>query len=138
MEAISKNKKQFNDFRFDGLNAVQISNKYLTMKRVSDDENKIVVKVALSHLKSTQYGWMLILDNKHVVFLKPWQVNINYYGNEVLLDRNYFNVKEFGEWDEFIEEPQNLNFDTWLNAAKDQESYLDEDGCQLNKVQWRF
>lgn len=70
----------FNEFRFDGLKCREVSNKYLTMKRVSEDENKIVVKVAGSHLLSTKYGYALILNAEYVVFLKEWQVDKNYYG----------------------------------------------------------
>lgn len=37
MKEVGKNKKDFNDFRFAGLNWRQQSNKYLTMDRVSED-----------------------------------------------------------------------------------------------------
>ena len=123
-------KKDFNKFRFEGLEARQASNKYMTMKRVSDDKNKIVVRVAEIHLQPTKYGYALILDNKHVVFLKPWQVSENYFSNEVILNRKYFNVKEWGDWEVFSEKPQNLEFDNWLKAAHEQQ----EAGTE---VKWR-
>lgn len=63
-------KKDFNDFRFSGLNYKEKSNKYFTMNRVSEDENKVVVKVDSVHLFETKYGYALILDNTHVVFSK--------------------------------------------------------------------
>ena len=94
-------KEEFNEFRFSGLEYRSKSNKYYTMNRVSEDENKIVVKVADDHLIKTQYGYALILDYSHVVFLKDWQVSCNYFGNEVLLQREFFNVKEWGKHDEF-------------------------------------
>ena len=83
MSNLSKKAKEFNDFRFEGLDWYQQSNKYLSMNRVSKDENKVVVKVADCHLISTRFGYALILDESHVVFLKSWQVSSNYYGNEV-------------------------------------------------------
>lgn len=43
-------KKNFNEFRFQGLDFKSLSNKYWTMKRVNADESKIVVRVADSHL----------------------------------------------------------------------------------------
>ena len=52
-------KKDFNDFRFSGLDWKKTSNKYMTMKRISDDESKIVVKVGSSHLLKTKYGNMI-------------------------------------------------------------------------------
>lgn len=130
-------KKDFNKFRFSDLNHRQQSNKYLTMDRVSADETKIVVKVAESHLLPTRFGYALILDYSHVVFIKDWQVNKNWYGNEVLLTKEFFNVKEWGEHEEFGEEPQNLEWQTWLNVAKEQDNLADEDGYKLNPVRWQ-
>ena len=126
----------FNDFRFEGLNYKNISNKYMTMNRISDDKDKIVVKVADSHLQKTKYGYALILDHTHVIFLKDWQVDQNYYGNEVLLNKKFFNVKEWGAWEDFFEEPEQLEWDTWMNAAIEQDSFVDENGKKLNRVQW--
>ena len=128
-------KTEFNDFRFNGLNYKECSNKYFTMNRVSDDEQKIVVKVSEEHLLETKYGYALILDYNHVVFLKNWQVDHNYFGNEVLLAKEYFVVKEWGEFENFGEEPQNLDWNTWVKAAKDQ-SAVDEDGDRINPVKW--
>lgn len=114
-------KKEFNEFRFEGLDPKQKSNKYVTMKRVSDDNNKIVVRVGESHLQPTRYGYALILDNKHVVFLKTWQVSENYFANEVILSREYFDVREWGNWEDFEEGPQNLEFENWLKVAQEQQ-----------------
>lgn len=111
-------KKDFNEFRFAGLDFKPASNKYWTMKRVNADESKIVVKVDESMLQPTRYGYALILDDKHVVFIKDWQVNINYFGCEVLLTKEYFNVKEWGQWESFGDEPQNLEWAEWLRVAK--------------------
>lgn len=130
-------KKDFNEFRFAGLNYRDKSNKYFTMDRVSADKNKIVVKVADEHLLPTKYGFALILDCSHVVFIKDWQVDRNYYGNEVMLTKEYFNVKEWGDFSDFGEEPENLKWDTWLDTAKEQDSLVDEDGEKMNRVNWQ-
>ena len=130
-------KKDFNEFRFAGLNYRDKSNKYFTMDRVSADKNKIVVKVADEHLLPTKYGFALILDCSHVVFIKDWQVDRNYYGNEVMLTKEYFNVKEWGDFSDFGEEPENLKWETWLDTAKEQDSLVDEDGEKMNRVNWQ-
>lgn len=115
-------KNEFNEFRFEGLNYKDYSKKYWTMKRVSDNNEKIVVKVGDSHLKKTLYGYALILDETHVVFLKEWQVSENYYGNEVLITKNFFNVKEWGQHNAFLgSNEENYNFDNWLKIALEQE-----------------
>lgn len=113
-------KCDFNDFRFGGLTYYNWSNKYLRVERVDKEETKIVVRIGDEHLQKTQYGYALILDCKHVVFVKDWQVNQNFYGSEVLLDKNYFNVKEWGSFDEFDVNEENLDFNTWLQTAKEQ------------------
>lgn len=131
--------KKFDKFRFEGLNPRVKSNKYLTMERVSEDKDKIVVKVDGSHLISTRYEYALILDYKHVVFLKNWCVEQNYYGCEVLLNRQYWNVKEWGDFSlEFGDEcnEQRYDFDYWLKVAISQNE-VDEDGDKKNKVHWR-
>lgn len=132
---VNEMKKDFNDFRFSGLNYRDQSNKYFTMERVNADETKIVVRVGESHLLQTKYGYALILDCSHVVFLKNWQVSCNYFGNEVLLDKKYFEVKEWGEHYDFGENAENLEWETWLNAAKEQ-SQVDEDGFKITPVKW--
>lgn len=102
-------------------------------------ENKVVVKVADCHLISTRFGYALILDESHVVFLKSWQVSSNYYGDEVLLQRNFFDVKEWGDFsDNFGENPDNLDFNCWLETARAQDAYTDEEGDRLNVVKWEI
>lgn len=128
--------KNFNEYRFEGLNYTDASNKYYTMERVNLDETKIVVKVANSHLLKTKFGYALILDYDHVVFLKNWQVNINYFGCEVLLTKEFFNVKNWGEFSDFGEEKENLEWSTWVDVAKAQNAAVDEDGMRCNRVKW--
>ncbi len=129
--------KDFNEFRFSGLHLEEQSNKYLTMNRVSDDENKVVVKVGTDHLLKTKYGFALILNSTHVVFLKDWQVDINYFGNEVLIDKDYWLVKEWGDFsDAFDDSEDNLKFEKWLSVANIQQEARDKDGDKINIVHW--
>lgn len=116
-------RKDFNDFRFSGLNYNSISNNYYSMKRVNEEENKIVIKVGDAHLIETKFGYALILNYDHVVFLKEWQVDKNYFGNEVILTKEYFIPKKWGEHTEFTDEEENLKFDTWLKVAKEQQDF---------------
>lgn len=109
-------RKDFNNFRFDGLNYYEVSNQYYSMKRVNDNKDKIVVKVADCHLQKTKFGYALILDFDTVVFLKDWQVDRNYFGNEVLLTKEYFIPKKWGEHQEFGA-GEDLTFNNWLNTA---------------------
>ena len=113
----------FNDYRFFDLNYQDYSSGYFTMDRINDTSDKIVVKVDKSHLKETKFGYALILDDKHVVFLKRWQVSSNYYGTEVLLFEKYWNVKEWGSWDGFGDYDNNLNFSLWLLIAQEQQEH---------------
>lgn len=131
-------RNEFNEYRFSGLNHRKSSNKYMTMDRVSEDENKIVVKVEDVHLIQTKYGYALILDHTHVVFLKDWQVSQNFFGNEVLLNKEYFIVKEWGEHQNFSNDDNVLNFEHWLNVAKQQNNLIDENGYKCNKVKWEM
>lgn len=108
----------FNEFRFDGLEPRTASNKYYTMNRVSEDGERIVVKVADSHLFKSPYGYGLTLDKDHVVWLKNWAVSQNWYGNEVMLTKQYFNVKASKRSNaNFDSEPQNLSFEHWRDVA---------------------
>lgn len=119
-----KSVSEFDKKILDGLEPRGKSNQYITANRVSADGKKIIVKVADAHLRKSKFGYILILDRNHVVFLKEWQVSKNYFGNEVLLNKDYWIVKEFGDFsDEFFEEKQNLEFEEWLNTAKLQEEH---------------
>lgn len=128
-------KRDFNKFRFAGLGFKEKSNKYFTMNRISEDANKIVVRVSDKHLKKTKYGYALVLDYNHVIFVKDWQVDQNYFGNEVILTKEYFLVKEWGNFDEFEESPENLTWEKWLSIANSQ-SEVDEFGLPKTPVEW--
>lgn len=137
MKDISKKKQDFNEFRFAGLNAHQYSNKYLTMKRINEEKTKIVVKVAENHIRTTKFGHLIILDNSHVIFIKDWQINRNFYGSEVIFDKQFFHAREFGDWEEFGADDTYLSFDGWLKVAEAQ-SKLDDDGTPINMVHWEI
>lgn len=73
-------KNDFNDFRFEDFGYEVKSNKYFKiLKRVSDNEEKCIVKIEPTNLIKTKYGYALILDRTRVQFLKNRQVNDNYY-----------------------------------------------------------
>ena len=115
----------FNDYRFFDLNYSDYSTSYFTMNRINDTSDKIVVNVGSSSLKETKYGYALILDRSHVVFLKPWQVSCNYYGNEVLLFEKYWNVKEWGTFEEFSDVDESaLKFSHLLEVAQEQQDEI--------------
>lgn len=140
MKNVTKKANEFNQFRFEGLSLTEKSNKYLTMNRFNEDETKIVVKIGEEHLKSTQYGYALILDNETVVFLKEWQINSNYYGIECLLTKEYFIPKKWGNWDRFTKNEENCIFENWVKIAKEQQNYQEKDEYGdlyfVNNVYW--
>ena len=89
------------------------------MDRVSEDESKIVVKVADEHLVPTRYGFALILDCETVCFLREWAVSMSYYGNEVLLSREYFKAKKWGDFSNlFGKNEEHCTWQHWLRVAK--------------------
>ena len=131
-------KKSFRDWLFEGLNVRKLSNQYLTCERVSDDESKICIKVAPDNIIKTKYGYALILDQTHVVFLKEWAVNDNWYGIEVIMSKQYFNVKEWGVHPDFFpSDGEELTWDYYLNIAK-QQNAKDKDNDRINPVKWRI
>ena len=123
--------------KFEGLNLKQLTNKYYTCDRVNADETRIVVRVAVNQLFRTRYGYGMILDRNHVVWLKDWQVSISYakdgdgdYFCEVILNKDYFNAKEWGEFNDYGDDAANLEWAAWLDAAKGQQAHGTE-------VSWR-
>lgn len=135
MPARTKNSKsgKFNEFRFKGLDwykqSMSKSSSYLRMNRVSEDGDKVVVRVADSHIKPTRYGDVqLQLDRQHAVYLKHWQVESHTdpysgaNGYEVVLDRKYFKPKEtrYANKD-FSSDKSRLSFDHWRKVAESQD-----------------
>ena len=91
---------------------------------VNGDESKILLVVSPEKLRETKYGYGLIIDAEHVVFIKSWQVLGTCYERMnsylIVLDRNYFSVKEFqfaDQGDEFGES-ETTTFDDFKEVAK--------------------
>jgi hypothetical protein len=113
----------FNDFRFEGLGWEEINrNKLQVTNRVSENEERVVVRFADSHIFRTRYGFGVRLDRTHVVFVKDWAVSFAEFNGsfEVVLSKQYFSVKEFGEDDEFASDPSACTWDAMVAAAKEQ------------------
>ena len=128
-----KKANEYADKRFPNLNARQDTNNYWTMDRVSKDGKDIVVKVdGDTHLQKTKYGQALLLDQHHAVFLKDSQVSDNYFGTEVKLNKDNFNVKKWGDWENkglVGDNKSNHDFNTWKSTAQAQQK-------AGNKVKW--
>lgn len=118
---VSKKGAEFNDFRFKGMKWIDASNKYILVERISEDEKKVIVRVADNQIFRTKYGFALIIDHNHVVFLKEWQVDNQIQFYNILLNEEYFNVKEFGEHEDFGDSDGLDNFKKWVDIAKSQE-----------------
>lgn len=119
------------NYTFKGFEPSQfkkVSNKYVELvgKHVSDDNNQAIIKVADSQYFQTKYGFALIVDAKHVVFFKSWQLfGEDSHGNVFInFNRNYYTVKEFGDFsDNFGEGSDIETFDGVVALAKEQEEY---------------
>ncbi|MGC4441381.1 hypothetical protein ABXW85_21220, partial [Streptococcus suis] len=66
-------------YKYKGFGSEQIqrvSNKYNELKgnHVSKDGNNAVINISSEHVFRTQYGYGVIVDAEHTVFVKPWQV----------------------------------------------------------------
>lgn len=124
---------------FNGLNPKRILDKFITMNRVSNDKNKIILNVSNNELIKTVYGYAFIIDRTHVVFLKDWQVNINCFKNEILLLRDDFKIKKWGIHKEFSnEDKEDLTFDDYLEIALFQDNFFDMEIQTKNKVLWQI
>lgn len=135
MPARTKNSKsgKFNEFRFAGLDwykqSTSKSSSYIHMNRVSEDGDKIVVRVDESHIKATRYGNVqLQLDKQHAVYLKQWQVESHTEpykganGFEVVLDKKFFTPKETKYADNnFLSDKSRLSFSHWRKVAEKQD-----------------
>lgn len=99
------------------------------MNRVSEDGDKIVVRVDESHIKATRYGNVqLQLDKQHAVYLKQWQVESHTEpykgasGFEVVLDKKFFTPKETKYADNnFLSDKSRLSFSHWRKVAEAQD-----------------
>ncbi len=103
----------------------------LTGHHVSPDENNAVIVVGDNNIFKTPYGYAIILNAEHVVFVKDWQVwGMTRNGDYIInLNREFYKVKEWGDFSEnFGYEKDNLlfTFEGVLTVAREQEaSYND-------------
>lgn len=96
-------------------------NKYFSMERTSSDESQCIVTVSENRLRRSKFDtYMLILDQTHVLFLKKWAVCFTPKGPNVFLDSNFWNVKEFGNFEKYGDDEEMLNFETWYHIALNQ------------------
>lgn len=122
--------KNFNDFRFAGLDWENWSNSYMRVSRVSDDN--IVIRVSENQLQPTRYGAAFILDAHHVVFVKDWAYSREQYGSayEVVFNRKYYNPREWGDFsDKFAahnDDERVYSFGGMHELAQEQAKYDEE------------
>lgn len=123
------NRDAFLENYFGDLHPVKISARYIEIDRVNHDETKCVVRIADNDaMFKTKFGFCLVLNRHTVCWLKPWQVSLNYYGNEVLLFKKHFfpSVSKL-VYDAFPDNHKFETFDEWLQVAKNQREMLIED-----------
>ena len=125
--------KDFDLFRFKGLEPKIASNKYLHMNRVSADKSKIVVRFGTAHIFRTEYGFGFIVGQNHIVWLKNWQVDFNWYADafdacEIVLDKQFYNPKEANKPFDEISVDNELGYYTWdelVEIAEEQDKAQD-------------
>lgn len=121
--------KKFDLYRFEGLEPKIATNKYLHMNRISADESKVVIRFAKEHVFKTSYGYGFIVGQNHVVWLKDWQIEDNYYSQsfdayEILLSKEFYNVKESNRpFDDIVVENDEgfYSWDDIVTIAKEQQ-----------------
>lgn len=101
-------------------------------KQVSDDENKVIVKVDDEMLYgfiskfNNRRTYMFKLDATHVVYLKEFQVFNGFYGTYVVLNKKYWNVKEIKNAFDDMSEKEDLSFEKEVEIAKLQQAKTDD------------
>lgn len=130
---------------YEGLGFEEASNKYCEItKRVSDDENKVLINVSSNQVFSTQYGYGLKVGKNKVVWLKSWQVlkvadwwqTEMTRGYQVMLNKEYYIAKdstrefdiEVGDCESdssFEKENKYHGWEDMVNIAKAQEGSLE-------------
>ena len=96
------------NYKFKGFQEEQfrkLSNKYTEFigKQVSDDKENAVVLISAEHVFTTRYGYGVIVDSSHVVWVKSWQVwgiNLTNTAYAINFSREFYNVKEYGDFSE--------------------------------------
>ena len=129
-------------YKYKGFGSEQIqrvSNKYNELKgnHVSKDGNNAVVNISGEHVFRTQYGYGVIVDAEHTVFVKPWQVwgqNRANQGYVINFNKDYYNVKKYGDHsDKFSSDSKSAltSFDKVAKLAKEQEKFYKKQGIKF-------
>ena len=129
-------RNEFNNFRFGDMGYKIHTIRYMTMNRVNEDKTKVVVKVDPRMLYKTKFGYAMHLNEKYVIYLKEWQVDMNPDGCEILLNKDYFKPVEYGFSRGYQGYDHLLNWDTWVRIATKQDAALDLEGNKANEVKW--
>ena len=120
------------NYKFKGFAEEQfrkISNKYtdFTGNQVSEDGNNAVILISDEHVFNTRYGYGVIVDASHVVWVKPWQVwGINRTNTAYAINfaRDFYTVKEYGDFSgNFCNDLENSmlgDFDKVVKIANEQ------------------
>lgn len=118
------------DYTYKGFGSEQMlkaTNTYTSFlgSHVSKDKNNAVVLVDSMQVMKTKYGYGVVVDDKHTVFVKDWQVwGRNAENKHVVINfnRQYYNVKEWGNYSESWRKKSNLKtFDDVVKLARKQE-----------------
>ena len=123
-EVIKKIKEKDLDFFFGENNYQKTSNKYLTFKRVLNEDEIILLTKNVIIIKD---NYVLIVGNNKAVYLKDWAVKQvrNYYENieayAVKLNRKYFKIYTFKSDFEDFAFDKDENFDDLFKVAEEQE-----------------
>ena len=133
----------FQNYRFDGLEWEKGSNKYYRVQQYNPNSDNAIIRVADEHLIKTQYGYGFKTDAEHVVWVKDWQVNQNYYGNFVLANKKYWKEQKskytdnnLGIWDKKSSNRLDT-FDKVKALAKEQYEYRKKSDS-ITKIPWEI
>lgn len=117
----------FDAYRFGDMRPSRPSNKYYEVDRINKSGDKIIVTVPNDRVFQTKYGYGLVLNADHVLWLKNWQVGQAKYFNgsgydvqtNVLLQKQYFNPQKSNyERSDYSYEAKNLTWKEWESVAK--------------------
>lgn len=94
------------DYKFKGFAPEQFrknSNRFTEFRgsQVSTDGENVVVLVGADHVFPTKYGYGVIVDASHVVWVKSWQVwGLNRAKNAYAINfsKAFYSVKEYGDF----------------------------------------
>lgn len=119
------------NYKFKGFKPEQFykeSNKYMTLRgaQVSEDGENAVILLSAEHVFPTRYGYGVIVDANHVVWIKDWQVWGQTRNNHYVINfsKTFYQVKEYGGFsDSFsygVEDSLLGTFDSVVKIANEQ------------------